>query len=83
MIVDRQMIRDFLISLTDGDIEVGDDDSLLESGVLDSLRMVELLGFIEERFGVSIDDEELVPENFETINAIVALLETKESPPTR
>lgn len=53
------------------------DESLLDSGLLDSASILELVSFLEERFGLVISDEELVPENFETINAMVELVTSK------
>jgi acyl carrier protein len=50
---------------------------LLGRGVIDSVNMLKLLAFIEERFGIRISDDELIPENFETINAICKLIEKK------
>jgi len=47
-----------------------DDDSLLEKGIIDSIRMLDLIGFLEEKFSVKVDDEDLYPENFDTLNAI-------------
>ena len=52
---------------------------LLQSGLIDSLGMVDLVAFIETTFGIQVDDEELVPENFETIFAIAGFVEHKRS----
>ena len=61
---------------TEGDLTtVGNEDSLLESGVLDSAAMVELIMRLEDRFGIAIDEDDLVPENFDSIAAITAFLE--------
>ncbi len=61
---------------TEGDLAtVGNEDSLLESGVLDSAAMVELIMRLEDRFGIAIDEDDLVPENFDSIAAITAFLE--------
>ena len=46
------------------------DTSLLESGILDSLSLLKLLVFLEEEFKVPVDEFELIPENFNTVNAI-------------
>lgn len=73
----KKVIRDFLGELDDRIIKVEDDQSLLEEGIIDSLKMVELLSFIEGRYGVVVDDDELIPENFETLNAMVNFLEQK------
>lgn len=77
MIKDKQLIHNFLNNITEQDIQVGDDESLLEAGLLTSFTMVQLLAFIQDRFSVTIEDEDLVPENFETIDAITNLLQKK------
>lgn len=59
--------------------EIGDEDSLLLAGIIDSLRMLDLITYLESEFGVEIDDEELMPDNFDSIDAIVAFLHEKEA----
>lgn len=49
-----------------------DDDSLLETGVIDSVAMVDLVGFLESRFSIKIDEDDMTPENFDSVSAIVA-----------
>lgn len=46
------------------------DTSLLESGILDSLSLLKLLVFLEQEFKIPVDEFELLPENFDTVNAI-------------
>jgi acyl carrier protein len=46
------------------------DLSLLDSGIVDSLGILDLVGFIEEQFGVEAQDDDLVPENFDSIAAL-------------
>ncbi len=58
-----------------------DDESLFETGVIDSLGVLKLVSFLEERFGVQIQDEELIPENFETVNKIIGFMESKTGSP--
>jgi acyl carrier protein len=58
--------------------ELHDTDSLLENGVIDSVSMIELVGFIEETYGVHIPDEDLMPEHFETLEAIVSYIEKRK-----
>lgn len=55
---------------------LGADDGLLSSGLLDSLAIVKLLSYLEDEFDVEIDDADFDPENFETIGAIAALIST-------
>ena len=73
----RRDIRNFLKKVCGRHIHVDDNDSLLENGIIDSLTMIELLTFIERRFGVTVKDDELIPENFETIDAISCFLKQK------
>jgi acyl carrier protein len=57
--------------------EVGDDTSFLDIGLIDSTGILELVDFLEEQFGVEIEDEELVPENLDSITNICRYLESK------
>ena len=59
------------------DIDV-ERESLVESGVIDSLGIMKLVDFIEKEFRVKIGDEDLVPENFETVDDITKLLSSKQ-----
>lgn len=58
-------------------LQIGDDEDLLLSGLVDSLGVVRLIAFLEEQTGVSIPPGEITIENFGTVNAMVAYLETK------
>ena len=53
------------------------DESLIESGVMDSTGVLELVEFLESTYKIKIEDEELIPENLETINNIVKFLKVK------
>lgn len=72
----REFLRESVVVRT-SDAEIPADESLLDSGILDSASILELVSFLESRFGIEIPDEELLPEKFDTINAIVELVETK------
>lgn len=50
------------------------DLSLLEQGILDSLGLQQLITFLEQKYTISVDDADLMPENFETVNAIAKLI---------
>jgi len=52
-------------------------DSLLEAGVIDSTGVLELVGFLEDHYSISISDEELLPENLDSVDAIVQFLQRK------
>jgi acyl carrier protein len=53
---------------------VADGESLLEAGVIDSLGVLELVKFIEQRYGLNVSEDEMMPENFDTLNAIAAFI---------
>ena len=54
--------------------------TLVEKKVLDSMAIFELVAFIEQSFGIEIEDEELVSENFATLKAIDRLISSKLGP---
>ena len=59
--------------------QIKNSDALLESGMLDSQGVLDVVTFIEHKFPLSVQDEELVPENFQTIDRIAAFVERKTS----
>lgn len=75
--IDKQVIRDFLSELANKEFGIGDDDSLLTARLIDSLKVAELIVFLEGRFDMTFDNDELIPDNFDTVNAIAGLLERK------
>jgi len=56
-------------------------DMLLESGLIDSTGVLELVGFLESEFKVAVDDDELVPDNFQSIERIALYVERKRHHP--
>ncbi len=56
------------------DVELTNDLSLVEAGVLDSLAIFTLIAYLEERFGVKVESEDVVIENFDTIDALRELV---------
>jgi acyl carrier protein len=52
---------------------------LLDGGLLDSLGILDVVGFIEDSFEITLNDDELVPENFQTISHLVAFVARKRS----
>lgn len=59
--------------------EFADDESLMDSGVLSSMGITRLIEFMRERFRVELDEAEFEPDNFETIEAMAALINDKIS----
>jgi acyl carrier protein len=77
MSIDKQTLRAFVGGLTNRNVLFEDDDSLIDIGILDSLALVQLLAFIEKHYRVTVDNDELIQENFETVNAIAGFLSKK------
>lgn len=57
----------------------GDDDSLLDSGIIDSLGILEIVNFFGESFSLEVADEDLTPENFESISSLAAFAARKRN----
>ena len=74
----RQFVRDNFLYMKPGFV-LDDDDSLLKKGVVDSMGVMEMLGFLEEKFGVSPDENELTEANLGTTRAIAHFVSTKQA----
>jgi methoxymalonate biosynthesis acyl carrier protein len=70
-------IRGWLSENVTGGRDVPEDEPIIENGVLTSLQTVELVMFLEDRFGIMVEDEELDEENFGSVNAIAGLVAGK------
>ena len=69
-------VRTFLSTDLGKDVSsIGPDDSLLESGVIDSMGVLQLVAFLEATHGIKVADDDLMPENFDTIGAITVFVE--------
>ncbi len=74
----KTKIKNYILESTFDDVEKITDETLIfEEGVLDSMGLLFLIEFLKEELGVTTNDDELVEENFESINKIVAFLESK------
>lgn len=67
-----EQIRNFLVSnFYVSDVKaLVNDTSLLDQGIVDSTGVLEIIGFIEETFGITVEDSELLPENLDSIHGI-------------
>ena len=70
-------IRGWLRDNVTGGRDIPEDEPIIENGVLTSLQTVELVMFLEDRFGIMVEDEELDEENFGSVNAIAGLVAGK------
>ena len=76
----KSEIREFIVDnflFGEGGEKLADGDSLVEGGVIDSMGVAELVAFVESRFGISVADDELVPDNLDSIARVAAFVERK------
>ena len=66
----KQKIKDFIIEnfLFGEESDLNGDTSFLEEGIIDSTGVLELIEFLEEEFEIEIDDEDMIPENLDSLN---------------
>lgn len=77
------VLRNFLLELNyiQHDQEIDEKDSLLEKGLIDSVGMVELVAFLEETYGIKVDEDDLMPENFDSLESIESFVRKKVEQP--
>ena len=72
----RQFVIDnFLFGETDGSL--ADETSFIENGIVDSTGVLELIDFLERRYGIKLQDDELLPENLDSIKNLTSFIEGK------
>ena len=75
----RQLLRERFLSLNPG-LEFADTDNLVDLGVLDSLAFVELVDEVQQRYRITVRDDEITETNFGSIAAIGAYVERRRMP---
>jgi acyl carrier protein len=84
----RNEIRQFIIEnflFGHSNNSLGDDESFLDSGIIDSTGVLQLLGYLEEHFGIAIGDADVTPANLDSVNRVVKFVEarrTAQPPPS-
>ena len=76
----KQKIRTFVVEhflMGESSKKLADDDSFLENGVIDSTGVLELVSFIEEAFNFRVEDEELIPDNLDSLNKLTVYIQKK------
>ncbi len=54
-----------------------DDASFLDEGIVDSMNVLELVTFVEDRFGITVDDQEIVPDHFDSVSKLAAYVQSR------
>ena len=77
--IGQYVAESFLFS--DNGYPLPEDASFLEEGVVDSTGVLELVMFVEETFSITVEDEEIVPENFDSVTQLAAYIRRKTNSP--
>ena len=75
--VRQYVLENFLFGRTE--VEVSSDASFLDLGIIDSTGVLELVTFLEDKYQIKIEDEELVPANLDSLNGITRFVEAKRA----
>jgi acyl carrier protein len=76
----QKELRQFIASELGRDVSgVADAESLLEAGVIDSMAVLELVSFIEKQYRIAVAEDEMMPENFDSVDAIAAFIDRRRS----
>ena len=79
--IDREQIRKFIFNnflFNDNSRVLNDNESFLNSGIIDSTGVLELVSFVEETFNIQVNDDELIPENLDSIVQLVQFIQNKK-----
>ena len=78
----KAKIKNYILEnylFTDDQNALQDGDSFLQQGIIDSTGILEVVFFLEEEFGVKVKNEEMIPENLDSVNNLVAFVERKKA----
>jgi acyl carrier protein len=77
----REILREFIATKflpSTGKENFDDEDSFMEKGILDSTGVLELLEFMEEQFGFGVEDDEIIPDNLDSITQLTTFIHKKK-----
>lgn len=77
--IQRYVTENLLFS--DGPFAYDNDASFLQEGILDSVGVMELVGFVESTFGIKVSPSEVTPEHFDSVNKLTAFIQSKQAIP--
>jgi|SRR5271157_4547252 len=78
----EQEVRQFVIEnfiFGDEASDFSDDDSFLEKGLVDSMGILTLMEFVKEKYSIPVEDEELIPDNWDSVRKIASFVQSKQS----
>jgi acyl carrier protein len=77
LVKNRTEVRDFIMENFMPEKAITDEDPLLANGIIDSTGILEIVSFIEATYGFVVDDEDLIPDNLDSIEKITAFIQRK------
>jgi len=75
--IKEYIARNLLFS--DNGFQYGDDASFLDEGIVDSVGVMELVAFVEEKFGLKVNDSEVTPDHFDSVSKLAAFIRYKSN----
>lgn len=78
----KEKLRLFILEnflFTDDQSELNDEDSFLEKEIIDSTGILEVIEFLEEQTGIKVEDEELIPDNLDSVDKIISFINKKQN----
>lgn len=75
--IEEYIVNNFLFG--DDSLKINNSDSFMERGIIDSTGMLELITFTEEEFSIEIEDDEMIPENLDSLNNISSFVLRKKA----
>jgi len=80
--IDLASIKTFIRTelIYDDEKDFDEDTNLIERGIIDSMSLVRLISFIEENYEIQVQDEDIVPENFSSLNKISSFIAERRKP---
>jgi len=76
----EQEVRQFVVDnflFGEGADQLSNDDSFLDKGLVDSMGILTLVAFVEQKYGIAVGDEDLVPENWDSVRRIAGFVQSK------
>jgi acyl carrier protein len=79
---EKEKIRAYILEnylFSDDQSALADSDSFLDKGIIDSTGILEVIYFLEDEFGVTVDDDEMLPENLDSVDNLISFIEKKKN----
>jgi len=78
----KKQLRDYIVEnflFGDTETEFSDTDSFMEKGILDSTGILDVILYLEENFNMKVEDDELIPDNLDSVDNLTAFIERKKA----